>query len=188
MKAQIGSLLAGRPWVCGAVSRGENLSIGTCALSMVAGVTGLEPATSGLTGRRSKPTELHPQTQPPATASCRARSCGRLDVMHASPSCQRTSCPSWPGTPTGGAYAVIGDRGWKIKGGGKIFGPPISAAFGPAAPSPPARKRVKPGPRRVEPEGSTYFHRRVTHPTALRVLRLGAWSAVMGAHHKGRAR
>ncbi len=25
---------------------------------------------------------------------------------------------------------------------------------------------------------STYFHRRVTHLTALRVLRLGAWSAV----------
>ena len=27
----------------------------------MAGVTGLEPATSGVTGRRSKPTELHPQ-------------------------------------------------------------------------------------------------------------------------------
>ncbi len=34
---------------------------------------------------------------------------------------------------------------------------------------------------------STYFHRRVTHLTALRVLRLGAWSAVMPVHHKGRA-
>ncbi len=161
MKAQIGSLPAERHWVCGVVSRGKNLSIGTCALSMVAGVTGLEPAASGVTGRRSKPTELHPQKQPTATASCRARSCGRLDVMHASPSCQGASCPSWPGTPTGGAYAVIGDRGWKIKGGGEIFGPPISAAFGPTAPSPPARMRVKPGRRRAEPEASTYFHRRV---------------------------
>ncbi len=28
-------------------------------------------------------------------------------------------------------------------------------------------------------EPSTYFHRRVTHLTALRVFRLGAWSAVM---------
>ncbi len=37
------------------------------------------------------------------------------------------------------------------------------------------------------PWSSTYFHRRVTHLTALRVVRLGAWSAVMGAHHKGRA-
>ncbi len=52
MKAQIGSLLAERPWVCGVVSRGENRSIGTCALSIVAGVTGLEPATSGVTGMR----------------------------------------------------------------------------------------------------------------------------------------
>ncbi len=34
---------------------------------------------------------------------------------------------------------------------------------------------------------STYFHRRVTHLTALRVFRLGAWSAVMPVHHKGRA-
>ena len=34
---------------------------------------------------------------------------------------------------------------------------------------------------------STYFHRRVPHLTALRVLRLGAWSAVMPVHHKGRA-
>ncbi len=43
-------------------------------------------------------------------------------------------------------------------------------------------------PRQPSPTGpSTYFHRRVTHPTALRALRLGAWSAVMGAHHKGRA-
>ena len=66
MKAQIGSLPAGRHWFCGAVSRGNNLSIGTCALSMVAGVTGLEPAASGVTGRRSKPTELHPQKQPTA--------------------------------------------------------------------------------------------------------------------------
>ncbi len=41
------------------------------------------------------------------------------------------------------------------------------------------------GPSRFE--DSTYFHRRVTHLTALRVLRLGAGSAVMGAHHKGRA-
>ena len=145
MKAQIGSLLAERPWVCGVISRGENLSIGTCALSMVAGVTGLEPATSGLTGRRSKPTELHPQNQPTATASCRARSCGRLDVMHASPSCQRTSCPSWPGTPPGGAYAVIGDRGAKIKGGGKFSGGPFQPPGGPAGPSPPARKRGRPG-------------------------------------------
>jgi len=48
--------------------------------------------------------------------------------MHASPSCQRTSCPSWPGTPPDGAYAVIGDRGAKIKGGGEMFGRPISAA------------------------------------------------------------
>ena len=75
MKAQIGSLPAEWHWVCGVVSRGENLSIGTCALSMVAGVTGLEPATSGVTGRRSEPTELHPRKQPTATASCRARSC-----------------------------------------------------------------------------------------------------------------
>ncbi len=36
-------------------------------------------------------------------------------------------------------------------------------------------------------EFSTYFHRRMAHLTALRVLRLGAWSAVMLAHHKGRA-
>ena len=28
----------------------------------MAGVTGLEPAASGVTGRRSKPTELHPLT------------------------------------------------------------------------------------------------------------------------------
>ncbi len=48
--------------------------------------------------------------------------------MHASPSCQGTSCPSWPGTPPGGAYAVIEDRGANIKGGGEIFGLPISAA------------------------------------------------------------
>ncbi len=43
--------------------------------------------------------------------------------------------------------------------------------------------------RRTKPQAiaSTYFHRRVTHLTALRVLRLGAWSAVMLAHHKGRA-
>ena len=43
--------------------------------------------------------------------------------------------------------------------------------------------------RRTKPQAiaSTYFHRRVTHLTALRVLRLGAWSAVMEAHHKGRA-
>ncbi len=34
---------------------------------------------------------------------------------------------------------------------------------------------------------STYFHRRVRHLTALQVVRLGAWSAVMLAHHKGRA-
>ncbi len=34
---------------------------------------------------------------------------------------------------------------------------------------------------------STNFHRRMTHLTALQVLRLGAWSAVMLAHHKGRA-
>ncbi len=34
---------------------------------------------------------------------------------------------------------------------------------------------------------STYFHRRVTHLTALQVLRLGAWSAVMPVHHKVRA-
>ncbi len=27
----------------------------------MAGVTGLEPATSGVTGQRSKPTELHPR-------------------------------------------------------------------------------------------------------------------------------
>ena len=27
----------------------------------MAGATGLEPATSGVTGRRSKPTELHPR-------------------------------------------------------------------------------------------------------------------------------
>ncbi len=64
MKAQIGSLLAGRPWVCGAVSRGENLLIGTCALSMVAGVTGLEPATSGLTGRRSNQLSYTPKNSP----------------------------------------------------------------------------------------------------------------------------
>ena len=51
--------------------------------------------------------------------------------MHASPSCQGTSCPSWPGTPTGGAYTVIGDRGRKIKGGGELFGPPVSAAARP---------------------------------------------------------
>ncbi len=37
------------------------------------------------------------------------------------------------------------------------------------------------------PSSSTYFHRRVTHLTALRVFRLGAWSAVMLVHHKGRA-
>ncbi len=52
MKAQIGSLPAERHWVCGAVSRGNNLSIGMYALSMVAGVTGLEPAASGVTGMR----------------------------------------------------------------------------------------------------------------------------------------
>ena len=52
MKAQFGSLPAERHWVRGVVSRGGNLSIGTCALSMVAGVTGLEPATSGVTGMR----------------------------------------------------------------------------------------------------------------------------------------
>ncbi len=34
---------------------------------------------------------------------------------------------------------------------------------------------------------STYFHRRVIHLTALQALRLGAWSAVMAVHHKGRA-
>ena len=34
---------------------------------------------------------------------------------------------------------------------------------------------------------STYFHRRMAHLTALRVFRLGAWSAVMLAHHKDRA-
>ncbi len=34
---------------------------------------------------------------------------------------------------------------------------------------------------------STYFHRRVIHLTALQALRLGAWSAVMWTHHKGRA-
>ncbi len=60
MKAQIGSLPAERPSVRGVVNRAENLSSGTCALSVVAGVTGLEPAASGVTGRRSKPTELLP--------------------------------------------------------------------------------------------------------------------------------
>ena len=66
MKAQFGSLPAERHWVRGVVSRGGNLSIGTCALSMVAGVTGLEPATSGVTGRRSNQSELHPQRSPEA--------------------------------------------------------------------------------------------------------------------------
>ena len=46
------------------------------------------------------------------------------------------------------------------------------------------------GARPAKPFGycsSTYFHRRVTHLTALRVFRLGAWSAVMLAHLTGRA-
>ena len=34
---------------------------------------------------------------------------------------------------------------------------------------------------------STYFQKRVTHLTALQVLRLGQWSAVMPVHHKVRA-
>ncbi len=37
------------------------------------------------------------------------------------------------------------------------------------------------------PHASTYLHRRMAHLTALQVLRLGAWSAVMLVHHKGRA-
>ncbi len=47
---------------------------------------------------------------------------------------------------------------------------------------------TRPMARRIAcPIFSTYFHRRVTHLTALQVLRLGAWSAVMWTHHKGRA-
>ncbi len=34
---------------------------GSCSKAKVAGVTGLEPATSGVTGRRSNQTELHPR-------------------------------------------------------------------------------------------------------------------------------
>ncbi len=47
---------------------------------------------------------------------------------------------------------------------------------------------TRPMARRIAcPISSTYFHRRVTHLTALQALRLGTWSAVMLAHHKGRA-
>jgi hypothetical protein len=51
---------AGWRWVI--ATRGHNWPPGPdFSLGEMAGVTGLEPATSGLTGRRSKPTELHPR-------------------------------------------------------------------------------------------------------------------------------